>query len=459
MMKLKKKNNSSEQPFKLDPQLLRYVLAAMLTSASGQLGSTFDAIAVAQFVDNDAVSVFSLVMPIIVGINCLGLLMGFGANAICANATGRKDDRTLSAVFTIAIFSILTFGILASILLRIFTPQIVSALTDDSELTQMGTEYLQVYVLGTWIEMLAYACCLFTATDGHPMHATMAVVAGVLVNIVVDVVTMGYMDIGIAGCAIGSLLQFSITALTLCYFFHHHHSKFRLHWPGKRLLLPLFSRNLKEGAPISLGTLLMALSVLFINVFTFNALGNNGLFYWSVCLQMLLVGFIFINALSEAFFVLGEEMMAQGDMVALQRLFRKGTKWLCVEILGLMVLMCLPNTMAIVFGLEEEPMLSELTGVLRIFSLMLLPYSLSLVFAFTYQIRGHINHCTVVIAGHSVVLVIASWIFSTFLPTYYWWAFPAASILFLSAQLYLNRNLKTVTPPSQTTDAESVSSQ
>ena len=451
MKKTKKKSDSRLQPFKLDPQLLRYVFASILTAASCQLASTFDAVAVAQFVDNDSVTVFSLVMPVIVGVNCLGLLMGFGANAICANAHGRKDDKTLSAVFTVAIFSILAIGILASILLRIFTPQIITSLTDDMELQEMGIEYLQVYVLGTWVEMLAYACCLFMATDGHPMHATIAVAAGEVVNIIVDVVTMSYLDFGMSGCAIGSIMQFSITTLLLCYFFHHHKSRFRLQRPAKRLILPLFLRNLKEGAPISLGTLLMGLSVMFINIFSFKALGDNGLFYWSVCLQMLLVGFIFINALSEAFFVLGEEMVAQGDFVALKRLFRKGTKWLSIEILALMLLMCLPNVMAIVFGLEEEPMMSELTNVLRIFSLMLLPYSLSLVFAFTYQIKGHINHCTIVIAGHSVMLVVSCWLFSIFLPTWYWWSFPAASILFLSVQLYLTRNMKIVIPAEQQT--------
>ena len=88
-----------------------------------------------------------------------------------------------------------------------------------------------------------------------------------------------------------------------------------------------------------------------------------------------------------------------------------------------------------------------MTTVLRIFSLMLLPFSMSLVLAYTYQIKGHINHCTIVIAGHLAMLVVSSWIFSTFMPTWYWWAFPVASILFLSTQLYLNRNMKIKTTP------------
>ena len=54
--------------------LRRYVLAAILTAAACQLASTFDAIAVAQFIDIEAVSVLSLVMPVLVGVNCLGLL-------------------------------------------------------------------------------------------------------------------------------------------------------------------------------------------------------------------------------------------------------------------------------------------------------------------------------------------------------------------------------------------------
>ena len=419
---------------KIPADLRRYVLAAILTAASGQLASTFDGIAVAQFIDIEAVSVLSLVMPVVVGVNCLGLLLGFGANALCANAIGRKDSDAVSAIFSTAVVSIVAVGLLASLLLWLGTPTIVSTLTVDDYLASLATSYLQVYVLGTWIEMLAYAYCLFMATDGRPLLSTVAVTVGMVVNVVVDVVTMGYMETGMQGAAIGSILQFAVTTLILAYCFRRHRSRFCLRWPQGQFP-SLLLQNIKEGAPMSMSSLLMALTVLLFNLITYSALGDNGLFYWSVCLQMLLVGFIFINGTNEALFALGEVMVGQHDMASLRLLVRRSRLLLCLAMVALMALMFLPNTLAFVYGVEEEPMLTELTTVLRIFSLMLIPLGVSLVLAFSYQIMGHARRCTLVIMAHLFVLVLSVCLFALLLPAALWWAFPLASTLFLAGQL------------------------
>lgn len=419
-----------------DKKFLRYVLAAILTAASSQLASTFDAIAVAQFIDIGAVSVLSLVMPVVVGVNCLGLLLGFGANGLCANAMGRDDDRDVAAVFSTAVFSIIALGLLASLLLWMGSPLIVEALTDDEALRSMGISYLHVYVLGVWLEMLAYALCLFMATDGHPMLSMKAVMMGVAVNMVIDVLMMGFLETGMQGAALGSVLQYAVTAVILAYWFHRHHSRCRLQWPGrqwKQLLL----QNIREGLPMSMSSLLMAITVLLINLITYSALGERGLFYWSICLQMLLVGFIFINGANETLFALGGVMVGQNDTVALRLLIRKILLLLCLAMVVLMVLMAIPNLLALVFGVEEEPMLSELTGVLRVFSLMLIPFGTSVFLAFTYQLKGHIKLCSVMMVSHLALIVLVAVLFALLQPAAFWWAFPLASIVFLSVQLVL----------------------
>ncbi len=427
---------------KIDAALRRYVLAAILTAASSQLASTFDAIAVAQFIDIEAVSVLTLVMPIVVGTNCLGLLLGFGANALCANALGRKDGNAMTDIFSTAVITITAVGLLVSLLLWMGTPLIVSLLTDDDYLTSLATDYLHIYVLGIWLEMLAYACCLLMATDGHPMLSTLAVVMGVTVNVVVDVLTMGYMEIGMKGAAIGSVLQFAVTTLILGYCFHRHQSYCRLRWPGIHSLKSLLLQNMKEGLPMALSCLLMALTVLLINVIAYSALGDNGLFYWSVCLQTLLVSFIFINGSNETLFTLGGVMMGQNDRTALRRLIRQTLLLLCLALAVLMVLMSIPNMIAIAFGVEEEPMLTELSTVLRIFSLTLIPFSVSVYLAFTYQLKGHESLCAALSIGHLAMLILMAWLFALLLPTAFWWSFPLASSLFLAIQLLFRHYFK-----------------
>ena len=97
--------------FIISKALKSFLLASILTAAAGQLASTFDAIALAQFVGEEAVSALSLVMPVTTLISCLGLMMAFGANALAAREIGSHNLEGASDFFSTAVWSILTIGV------------------------------------------------------------------------------------------------------------------------------------------------------------------------------------------------------------------------------------------------------------------------------------------------------------------------------------------------------------
>ena len=111
------------------------------------------------------------------------------------------------ALKSFVLASILTLGILFSLLMYAGIPTIMRIVTDELELRQLPAEYLSIYVLGAWLEMLNYALCLFVATDGHPRRVTLSVFIGVLTNVIVDILAVGFFQWGIQGVAFGTLAQ------------------------------------------------------------------------------------------------------------------------------------------------------------------------------------------------------------------------------------------------------------
>ena len=111
------------------------------------------------------------------------------------------------ALKSFVLASILTLGILFSLLMYAGIPTIMRIVTDELELRQLPAEYLSIYVLGAWLEMLNYALCLFVATDGHPRRVTLSVFIGVLTNVIVDILAVGFFPWGIRGVAFGTLAQ------------------------------------------------------------------------------------------------------------------------------------------------------------------------------------------------------------------------------------------------------------
>ena len=99
--------------------------------------------------------------------------------------------------------------------------------------------------------MLSYALFLFVATDGHQRKVTTAVFVGVLVNAIVDVLAVGFMNWGIKGAAWGSLAQFAINILMLTLYLRLPTCSYSLRWPGRKSF-QLLVENIQEGAANSL---------------------------------------------------------------------------------------------------------------------------------------------------------------------------------------------------------------
>ena len=414
--------------------LKSFVLASILTAAAGQLASTFDAIVLAQFVGSEAVSALSLVMPVTTFISCLGLLMAFGGNALAARAIGRHDLKGASAIFSTAIWSILTLGVLFSLLMYAGIPAIMRIVTDEPELRQLPAEYLSIYVLGAWLEMLNYAFCLFVATDGHPRRVTMSVFIGVLTNVVVDILAVGFFEWGIRGVAFGTLAQFVVNILLLGLYLRHPSCSYRLMWPGNKLY-KLFVENVQEGAPVTISNILMAVTVLLLNNIVFDAQGDRGLFFWSICLQMLLISVVFINGVMEALFAIGGVMVGEHDLKGFSLLSRRALLTVSVLVSLLIVLMWIPDAVGMMFGVKTSQELAAVNYVLRIFSLLFLPFALTLTLVAVYQVLERMVLSVVIVIGQLAALVLTAGCFSHNAPDYIWYGFPLAGFVFLGAQL------------------------
>ncbi len=216
----------------------------------------------------------------------------------------------------------------------------------------------------------------------------MAVFAGVLVNAVVDVLTVGFLDWGMKGAAGGSLAQYAVNILLLTLYLRQPACSYSLKWPGRKGFR-CFVENLKEGAGVSISNILMAVSVLLISNIVYNALGEPGLFCWSVCLQMLLVSAVFINGVMES--------------------------------------------------LVEDPQeLAALNHVLRIYSLVMLPFALTLVLVAVYQVLEMIVPSVICAIGQLATSILGIWLFATYAPSLLWWGFPLTSFLFLLGQLFVS---------------------
>ena len=203
------KGKVQRNSFIVSKALRTFVTAAVLTAAASQLAHTADSMIVGHVVGQDAVSAINLVLPLVEVLNCIGFLICFGANAMCAQAIGCNDREKVAHTFTTTLLTVMTLGLAISLGISYYSQEIVDLISEDPRLNDMANDYIHHYAMGGWLQMLSYGLCLFVATDGKPRMVTIAVVAGAITNGIVDVVTISYLGMGVEGAAIGSLSMFT----------------------------------------------------------------------------------------------------------------------------------------------------------------------------------------------------------------------------------------------------------
>lgn len=428
-------NNKKRNSFIVSKALKTFVMAAVLTAAASQLAHTADSMIVGHVVGQDAVSAINLVLPLVEVLNCMGFLLCFGANALCAQTIGSNDMDKTARIFTSTILTVLTVGVAVSLGISLFSRQIVELVSEEPRLNNMAYDYIHTYALGGWLQMMSYGLCLFVATDGRPRMVTIAVIAGALTNGLVDILTISVLGMGVEGAALGSLSMFTVNIIVLLTYLRKPTSSYRLKWPGKSLF-NIFLSNVKEGAPITLSNSLMAVTIMLINDIVLRYLGCDGLFIWSVCLQMLLLSYVFIDGVIESMFAIGGVLMGERDLRGLEILVKQALVVIAMLVTIVIIMMYMPNAVGMLFGVASGSELSiELNRVLRIFALMLIPFSITQILLSTYQILGHEKTSVITATAQTAMLVVGVWFVANLEGIELWWGFVGACALVLLFQL------------------------
>lgn len=415
--------------------LRTFVMAAVLTAAASQLAHTADSMIVGHMVGTDAVSAINLVLPLVEVLNCMAFLICFGANAVCAQAIGRHDTDKAARTFTATVITVMTLGVAVALGISLFSREIVDLMSDEPRLNGMAYDYIHTYAMGAWLQMMSYGLSLFVATDGRPRMVTVAVVSGAAVNILVDFVAISALGMGVNGAALGSLSMFAVNIVILGTWLRRPESSYRFKWPG-RSFAAIFRENVREGAPVTLSNSLMAVTIMLINDIVLRYLGSDGLFIWSVCLQMLLLSYVFIDGVIESMFAVGGVLVGERDLRGLEILVRQALIIIAVLVALVIFVMYVPGVVGRFFGVEPGSALSlELDRVLRIFALMLIPFAITQILLSTYQIMGHEKASVVTAVAQTVMLVVGVWSVARLEGVELWWGFVLACVLVLLFQV------------------------
>lgn len=423
----------NRNPYLVTQALKHFMWGSILAAVSSQLATTTDAIVVSHLIGPDAISAINLMMPVLTVFSCMMILFGIGASIVAAKAIGRRDGDTANGVFTAAVLGSVGSGVALAIVAFIFSPEIAGAVTGGNEqIYLLALSYLRVMCVSVPFMMLGGVIENFVKTDGNPRMVMGAVIAGSSLNLILDIVFIKWLGMGIAGSAWATGLNYMLAIIICLGHFRSPHNSLKWHadW-GK--MMAYMRQSVIQGLPMSINTLLLGGSILLINYIVLFAQGAEGIYCWSVCLQLFMIMQMVLAGIGSSIFSIGGVLAGERDMEGLAILNRKSLLYTVgsLTVITLVILIC-PRFFGALFGNKPDHPVLMLPYALRAFSFMLVPYAIVAMLRSTYQILGRTRLSLFLSIVQLLLMVGFVWGFSFISADVMWWGFAASSAALLS---------------------------
>ncbi len=217
-----------------DPKkaILVTVIPFLISTAVGQINMLAD-VAWCSVLGSEIVNAVQSVNPLYWVIFDVGLGIGLGCNVIIAHRIGFGDREGAKRIISQGIvLSVLIAFAIAPILFLLIAPML--SFMGASELTDLSTQYLTPVLAFNVFQVLSPTLSGFLRGEGASNKSNYALMAGTLVNIVLDPILMFGLNMGVTGAGLATAMSGVVSVLIMLYFYLSKRTTIPLTFKGYR---------------------------------------------------------------------------------------------------------------------------------------------------------------------------------------------------------------------------------
>ena len=195
----------------------------------------------------------------------LGLLFGNGAAAYLPRLLGKGDTKTANEVASTALYSSILMGGLLITVSVIFLNPILRYLGALDSVMPYAVSYTSIYIVFSIFNVFNVTMNNIAASEGAAKTAMCALVAGAVLNILLDPLFIYTLEWGIAGAAIATAVSQMVSTLVYLLYIFRKKSMFNFSIKQYSLNKKIMSEILKIGIPTLVFQILTSVSMSMIN--------------------------------------------------------------------------------------------------------------------------------------------------------------------------------------------------
>lgn len=223
-------------------------------------------------IDTLAMTGIGLSLPFMMIISAVSSLVGIGASNIVSMRLGqnRKDDAESVIGNAVSLLTILM--LLVSLIGLVFKLPILNIFGASNATIDYASEYITIILFGTVFQGIGMGLINIIRAEGSPLKAMITIVAGTIMNIILDPLFIFTFNMGIAGAALATIIAQMVSSVLVIGHFISNGSKLRI----QRKDLKLNTTAIKDILSIGFSPFVMQLAAVLVSIIFNNSLREYG---------------------------------------------------------------------------------------------------------------------------------------------------------------------------------------
>ncbi len=203
-METQRTNKMADMPI---PKLLCSVcLPLMISMLVQSLYNIVDGIFVAQYIGGDGVTATTVAYSAQMLMLAVAVGTGVGVNSLLSRSLGKGDREMVNQVAVNGLFLSLAWAVVFMIAGAVGANAFIRIFNSDATIIDLGTRYLRICMVGCAGIFLATTGERLLQATGNTMLSMLAQLAGAITNIILDPIMIHYMNMGIEGAAVATII-------------------------------------------------------------------------------------------------------------------------------------------------------------------------------------------------------------------------------------------------------------
>lgn len=211
--------------------LIKFSLPAIIGMLVNALYNVVDRIYIGNIKDIGHLGIagVGLTFPIVVLNFSFALLIGIGAAACISLRLGQKKKEEAEKFLGVAVFLAIVISIIFVIIIYAYIDKIIILIGGSLETFQYAKVYLWYLTLGAPAVIIGNTLNAAIRSDGSPKMSMATLLIGAIINIALDPIFIFYLNLGVKGAAIATIISQYASAIWTIYYFSSSLGKMKIY--------------------------------------------------------------------------------------------------------------------------------------------------------------------------------------------------------------------------------------